>query len=216
MSRFWLGDASTPGSVLGLAIAIAKAGTIDLSDAPGHGLTVSVMLPANAWRTRERSVSLVGPAELRWPQKRRHRGTHHRPSHHRPRLGVQSRRPPKCAARQTPLRTPTPSASSGPTFTTRVGGCRRTTAPSPATSASASGTRLADRDVPVRHRGVHRSARIGWLRAAVLGANDGIVSTASLIVGVAATGASRSAVIMPPPRVWSRARCRSLPASTCR
>ncbi|MGB5251741.1 MAG: VIT1/CCC1 transporter family protein, partial [Sedimenticolaceae bacterium] len=33
---------------------------------------------------------------------------------------------------------------------------------------------------------MHRSHRVGWLRAAVLGANDGIVSTASLIVGVAA------------------------------
>jgi VIT1/CCC1 family predicted Fe2+/Mn2+ transporter len=32
----------------------------------------------------------------------------------------------------------------------------------------------------------HRTTRIGWLRAAVLGANDGIVSTASLVVGVAA------------------------------
>jgi vacuolar iron transporter family protein len=38
----------------------------------------------------------------------------------------------------------------------------------------------------------HRSERIGWLRAAVLGANDGIVSTASLLVGVAAAGASHS------------------------
>jgi VIT1/CCC1 family predicted Fe2+/Mn2+ transporter len=37
-----------------------------------------------------------------------------------------------------------------------------------------------------RHGELHRSDRIGWLRAAVLGANDGIVSTASLIVGVAA------------------------------
>lgn len=36
----------------------------------------------------------------------------------------------------------------------------------------------------------HRTQRIGWLRAAVLGANDGIVSTASLVVGVAAAGAS--------------------------
>jgi VIT1/CCC1 family predicted Fe2+/Mn2+ transporter len=35
----------------------------------------------------------------------------------------------------------------------------------------------------MRHREQHRSSRIGWLRAAVLGANDGIVSTASLIVG---------------------------------
>ena len=46
------------------------------------------------------------------------------------------------------------------------------------------------------HRELHRSARIGWLRAAVLGANDGIVSTASLVVGVAASGASRSAVLV--------------------
>ena len=44
------------------------------------------------------------------------------------------------------------------------------------------------------HAEVHASHRIGWLRAAVLGANDGIVSTASLLVGVAAAGASRSAV----------------------
>ena len=36
----------------------------------------------------------------------------------------------------------------------------------------------------VRHSEKHRTHRIGWLRAAVLGANDGIVSTASLIVGV--------------------------------
>ena len=46
------------------------------------------------------------------------------------------------------------------------------------------------------HRELHRSERIGWLRAAVLGANDGIVSTASLVVGVAASGASRSAVLV--------------------
>jgi VIT1/CCC1 family predicted Fe2+/Mn2+ transporter len=42
----------------------------------------------------------------------------------------------------------------------------------------------------------HVSSRIGWLRAAVLGANDGIVSTASLIVGVAAANASRSSVLV--------------------
>jgi len=42
----------------------------------------------------------------------------------------------------------------------------------------------------------HRTERIGWLRAAVLGANDGIVSTSSLIVGVAASGASRSNVLV--------------------
>jgi VIT1/CCC1 family predicted Fe2+/Mn2+ transporter len=41
----------------------------------------------------------------------------------------------------------------------------------------------------------HRSQRVGWLRAAVLGANDGIVSTASLIVGVAAADATRSTIL---------------------
>jgi VIT1/CCC1 family predicted Fe2+/Mn2+ transporter len=45
---------------------------------------------------------------------------------------------------------------------------------------------------PERHRG----QRIGWLRAAVLGANDGIVSTASLVVGVAAAQSSRSSVLV--------------------
>lgn len=42
----------------------------------------------------------------------------------------------------------------------------------------------------------HRVARVGWLRAAVMGANDGIVSTASLIVGVAAAAATREAVLI--------------------
>lgn len=42
----------------------------------------------------------------------------------------------------------------------------------------------------------HATARIGWLRAAVLGANDGIVSTASLIVGVASAEGSRSSVLV--------------------
>ncbi|MCW2370352.1 VIT family protein [Sphingobium sp. B11D3D] len=46
------------------------------------------------------------------------------------------------------------------------------------------------------HREYHLVSRIGWLRAAVLGANDGIVSTASLILGVAASGADRSALIV--------------------
>lgn len=46
------------------------------------------------------------------------------------------------------------------------------------------------------HSETHRAERIGWLRAAVLGANDGIVSTASLIVGVAAAGTGRSAVLI--------------------
>src|SRR5690349_10757184 len=47
-----------------------------------------------------------------------------------------------------------------------------------------------------RHREIHQVRRIGWLRAAVLGANDGIVSTASLIVGVAAAAAPRSDIVL--------------------
>ncbi|MGZ3401960.1 MAG: VIT1/CCC1 transporter family protein, partial [Phenylobacterium sp.] len=46
------------------------------------------------------------------------------------------------------------------------------------------------------HRERHLMARIGWLRAAVLGANDGIVSTASLIVGVAAGGGGKGQVLL--------------------
>lgn len=48
----------------------------------------------------------------------------------------------------------------------------------------------------MRHREWHRSDRIGWLRAAVLGADDGILSTASLIVGVAAAEATRQNVLV--------------------
>jgi VIT1/CCC1 family predicted Fe2+/Mn2+ transporter len=48
----------------------------------------------------------------------------------------------------------------------------------------------------MRHREQHRSGRIGWLRAAVLGANDGIVSTASLVVGVASAASSRQEVLL--------------------
>jgi vacuolar iron transporter family protein len=47
-----------------------------------------------------------------------------------------------------------------------------------------------------RHLEQHRTERIGWLRAAVLGANDGIVSTASLVLGVAAAEGGRSAVLV--------------------
>ena len=47
-----------------------------------------------------------------------------------------------------------------------------------------------------RHEERHRTERIGWLRAAVLGANDGIVSTASLVVGVAAASASGGDVLV--------------------
>lgn len=50
--------------------------------------------------------------------------------------------------------------------------------------------------MPSRHSETHRSGRGGWLRAAVLGANDGIVSTASLIVGFAASGADRHAILL--------------------
>jgi VIT1/CCC1 family predicted Fe2+/Mn2+ transporter len=46
------------------------------------------------------------------------------------------------------------------------------------------------------HREFHRTDRIGWLRAAVLGANDGIVSTGSLILGVAAASGGRSSVLV--------------------
>jgi vacuolar iron transporter family protein len=48
----------------------------------------------------------------------------------------------------------------------------------------------------MRHSEKHRTDRIGWLRAAVLGANDGIVSTASLVLGVAAAQASSSSVML--------------------
>ncbi len=48
----------------------------------------------------------------------------------------------------------------------------------------------------MRHPEYHRTDRIGWLRAAVLGANDGIVSTASLIIGVAAAGSSRGSILV--------------------
>lgn len=47
-----------------------------------------------------------------------------------------------------------------------------------------------------RHAELHRTGRIGWLRAAVLGANDGIVSTASLVLGVAAAGGAHGAVMV--------------------
>jgi VIT1/CCC1 family predicted Fe2+/Mn2+ transporter len=48
----------------------------------------------------------------------------------------------------------------------------------------------------MNHAEQHRTSRVGWLRAAVLGANDGILSTASLIVGVAAAEASRNSVLV--------------------
>src|SRR6185369_14851451 len=50
--------------------------------------------------------------------------------------------------------------------------------------------------MPRGHRERHRTHRVGWLRAAVLGANDGIVSTASLVVGVAASHAARHEILV--------------------
>lgn len=46
------------------------------------------------------------------------------------------------------------------------------------------------------HHEEHRAHRVGWLRAAVLGANDGIVSTASLIIGVAAASATQDSILL--------------------
>lgn len=48
----------------------------------------------------------------------------------------------------------------------------------------------------MRHREFHKTERIGWLRAAVLGANDGIVSTASLVAGVAAANSGRHEILL--------------------
>jgi len=48
----------------------------------------------------------------------------------------------------------------------------------------------------MRHKERHHSERIGWLRAAVMGANDGILSTASLILGIAAAGATGKTVVI--------------------
>ena len=47
-----------------------------------------------------------------------------------------------------------------------------------------------------RHIETHRAHRIGWLRASVLGANDGVVSVASLVVGIAASGAAQHTVLL--------------------
>ena len=48
----------------------------------------------------------------------------------------------------------------------------------------------------LKHRESHRTGRLGWLRAAVLGANDGLISTGSLVVGVAAAGPEPEAVLL--------------------
>jgi VIT1/CCC1 family predicted Fe2+/Mn2+ transporter len=54
----------------------------------------------------------------------------------------------------------------------------------------------AQRKIMRRHAERHLNTRIGWLRAAVLGANDGIVSTASLLVGVAAASSTQSVLVL--------------------
>src|ERR1700712_6073694 len=46
------------------------------------------------------------------------------------------------------------------------------------------------------HHEIHHTQRLGWFRAAVLGANDGIVSTASLVIGVAAASASHGNILL--------------------
>src|SRR5512141_2349229 len=48
----------------------------------------------------------------------------------------------------------------------------------------------------MKHEEKHRSGRAGWLRAAVLGSDDAIVSTASLMIGVAASSASKEAILV--------------------
>lgn len=50
--------------------------------------------------------------------------------------------------------------------------------------------------MPKRHRERHRIQNIGWLRAAVLGANDGIISTSSLVMGVAAAHAAHRSIVL--------------------
>jgi VIT1/CCC1 family predicted Fe2+/Mn2+ transporter len=57
-------------------------------------------------------------------------------------------------------------------------------------------TTMADSDIIDGHHAVHYVNRVGWLRAAVLGANDGIVSTASLLTGIAASGASAQTILL--------------------
>ena len=66
-------------------------------------------------------------------------------------------------------------------------------APAPVTSALAAIQSLGNN---MSHKEIHRSHRVGWLRAAVLGANDGIVSTASLIIGVAAASTTHDSILL--------------------
>src|SRR6202142_2953915 len=50
--------------------------------------------------------------------------------------------------------------------------------------------------MPMVQRERHRAGRVGWLRAAVMGANDGILSTSSLVLGVAAAHATRNSIVV--------------------
>ncbi len=59
-----------------------------------------------------------------------------------------------------------------------------------------SGMREHTNNNDVRKKEVHRTERSGWLRAAVLGANDGILSTASLVLGVAASHANHGNIVV--------------------
>ncbi len=67
----------------------------------------------------------------------------------------------------------------------------------------------------LRHRERHRTERIGWLRATVLGANDGIVSTASLVLGVAAAHATHSNVLVAGAAGLVAGAMSMAPANTC-
>src|SRR5687767_12592311 len=63
-------------------------------------------------------------------------------------------------------------------------------------ASAGSGRAQESEEMLIRHLERHRIARTGWLRAAVLGANDGLVSTASLVVGVAAAQATRGDILL--------------------
>jgi VIT family len=62
----------------------------------------------------------------------------------------------------------------------------------------------------------HRTGRIGWLRAAVLGANDGILSTSSLVLGVAAAHAAHGSVLLAGVAGLAPGPCRWPPENMCR
>jgi hypothetical protein len=77
-----------------------------------------------------------------------------------------------------------------------------------------------DIDQATSHDGEQHStdvaSRLNWLRAGVLGANDGIVSTAGLVVGVAGATTDRGTILTAGWPGWSLERCRWPPASTSR